>query len=101
MAVTPVAGINTLVAVGGTAVAVLPGNITGGIIQNPYAPADQGLANAEPIYVDPTGADATLQGNGTTFRIEPGQTWAGIPGQTTVTKVNAATNGHKFSAVSF
>jgi len=43
--------------------------------------------------------DAELEGNDTTFVLQPGQSWTGIPGQTTRTSVNAATSGHKFSAI--
>jgi hypothetical protein len=95
--VTPVAG-TAVVTTGGTPVLAAPGNVNGGFITNPVAAADQGLATAEPIYVSPVGA-ASLEGNGTTFRIDPGGTWEMIPGQTTPTSVNAASNGHAFSVV--
>ena len=36
-------------------------------------------------------------GNVTTFALQPGQSWYAVPGQTTVTSVNAATTGHKFA----
>lgn len=96
--VTPKAGIVDFVAVGGTSVIVIPGAPNGGFIQNPYLPADQGIVNSEPLYVDPVD-DATTNGNGTTFAIQPGGTWDIIPGQTTPTTVNAPTSGHKFSVV--
>jgi len=102
MAVTPVPADATAVAVGGSpvnAIVATPGGIGGGFIQNPVAPADQGLANTEPLYVDPTGNPATLAGNGSTFRLEAGQTWTAIVGQTTATSVNATSSGHKFSGV--
>jgi len=102
MAVTPVPADVTIVATGGTpvnAIAANPAGIGGGILANPIQPADQGLANAEPLYVDPTGNPATLQGNGSTFRLESGQSWSAIPGQTTATSVNAQSSGHKFSGV--
>lgn len=101
MAVTPRAATNTSVPNGTTAVTLFDANINGGVMQNPSQPTDQGLGSAEPIYVDPTGAAATLQGNGTTFRIEPGQTWTGIPGQTTTTTMNATSSGHKISGVQY
>ena len=102
MAVTPVPGLNSAVAVGGTAVVAvgaIPAGVGGGFITNPYTAADQGVANAEPIYIDPTGADPGLAANGTTFALWPGSRWNLIPGQATETKVNAASNGHKFSVV--
>ena len=90
-AVTPVQGLNVTVPTGGTAVPVFPTAINGGVIVNPYSAS-------EVLYVDAVNA-ATLVGTATTFALQPGQSWAGIPGQTTVTTVNAATNGHAFSAI--
>ena len=99
MSVTPVPGINSIVATGGTAVVAVPANPNGGIITNPYTATDQGgIPLAEPLYVNPVGTAGTV-GNGTTFRLEPGQSWEIIAGQTTQTTVNAATSGHKFSVV--
>lgn len=98
MAVTPSPGAASQVAVGGTAVVAVNAGPNGGFITNPASGDDQGLANPEPLYVDPV-ADAKLEGNGTTFRLEPGQTWTLIPGQTTRTSVNATSPGHKFSVV--
>lgn len=95
--VTPQAPLASAVAVGGTAVTVFPAGITGGFIQNPASAADQGLGGTEPLYVNVVGA-ATLNGNGTTFALAAGQTWTAIPGQTTITSVNATSNGHKFTA---
>lgn len=99
MAVTPIAATATQVAAGGTPVVAINANPQGGLLQNPVLAADQGIVNAEPLFTDPTGAPATLQGNGTTFRLEPGQSWSAIAGQTTTTSVNAATAGHKFSGI--
>ena len=97
--VTPVAGLTSEVLLGGTAVVVIPPNANGGVITNPYAASDQGLENAEVLYIDPTGAAADLSANGTAFALQPGQEWTIIPGQTTSTSVNAASSGHKFSAI--
>ena len=96
--VTPVAGDASVVVAGGTPVIAAVPNPQGGFLVNPSAAADQGLANAETLYVDPVGA-AALAANGTTFALAPGQSWPLIPGQTTNTSVNAASNGHKFSIV--
>lgn len=100
MAVTPIPGLISQVAVGGTPVDVVAAGPNGGFIANPYAATDQNLVTAEILYVDPTGP-ATLNGNGTTFALLPGQTWSLIPGQTTPTSVNAPSSGHRFSVVSF
>lgn len=97
--VTPTPLLTSQVQVGSTPVTIAPGGINGGIVQNPYDAADQGIANTEPIYIDPTGAPATVVGNGTSFRLEAGQWWQMIPGQTTTTSMNAATNGHKVAGV--
>lgn len=91
MAVTPVVATNVTVPVGGTAVIVFPAGIEGGYVVNP-------ATATEPIYIDPVG-DATLVEEGSTFALQPGQSWTAIEGQSTTTTVNAATNGHAFSAV--
>jgi hypothetical protein len=89
--VTPVAGLTSQIAVGGTAVIVVPANPNGGFIQNP--------ANAtETLYVNPV-TTATLTASGTNFGLPPGGIWEIIPGQTTPTSVNGATTGHAFSVV--
>ena len=98
--VTPIPGVNTIVTVGGTSVVVVESGPNGGVITNPLNAADQGLPDPEPLFVSPV-TDASLNGNGVTFRLEPGQSWEIIPGQTTQTKVNAPSTGHKFSAVSW
>lgn len=100
VAVTPTAGNASEVVVGGTPVVAVVGGVNGGFITNPVSPADQGLSNTEALYVNPVG-DAGLTGNGTTFSLQPGQSWSVIPGQTTQTSVNAATSGHKFSVVNW
>jgi hypothetical protein len=98
--VTPVAGLTSVVGMGGTAVTAVPGNVNGGFITNPASNVDQNLVVAEDLFVDPVGS-AGLGGNGTTFRIPPGGTWVLIPGQTTPTTVNAESSGHLFSVVYF
>lgn len=100
MSVTPIAGVNSEVATSGTAVIAIGPLPNGGVITNPADPADQGLAAAEILYVDPVG-DAGLSANGTTFALYPGQSWTVIPGQDTPTTVNAVSAGHKFSVVSW
>lgn len=99
MAVTPIPGLVSAVAVGGTAVTVVAPNPAGGFITNPASAADQGLGAAESLYVNPIGA-ATLTAIGTTFEIPPGGSWPLIAGQTTPTSVNAVSAGHRFSVIS-
>jgi len=98
--VTPIAGLTSVVAVGGTPVNAVAGGPNGGLIVNPYTPTSQDLADAEPLYIDPVGA-AGVEGNGTTFELQPGQSWTLIPGQTTPTSVNAPSSGHKFTVISW
>lgn len=99
--VTPLPADNTEIVAGGTAVQVFPANPAGGFLQNPWDAADQDVSPAEPIYVDPINVPGSTpgSGNGTTFVIYPGQNWDVIPGQTTPTRFNAATTGHKISAI--
>lgn len=96
--VTPLPGLVTVVTTGGTAVVAIPANPNGGFITNPYSASDQGLGGAEVLYINIIDG-ATLAGNTNTFALQPGQSWSVVPGQTTVTSVNAPTSGHKFSAV--
>ena len=98
--VTPIPGLVSQVTTGGTAVEAVAAGPNGGFITNPLSAADQGLANTEPLYVNPVGA-AGVAANGTTFALQPGGTWFLIPGQLTQTSVNAASSGHKFSVVSY
>lgn len=101
MPVTPIPGQNTIVASGGTSVVAISNFPNGGYITNPLVATDQGISAVEPLYVDPVGSATMLQANGTIFALQPGQTWTVIPGQTTPTYVNAASPGHKFTAVSW
>ena len=98
ISVTPQAGLNSIITADGVAVIAVGPGPNGGIITNPYTNTDQGLADAEVLYVSPVSAPG-LSANGTAFALYPGQSWTLIPGQTTPTYVNAATNGHKFSVV--
>lgn len=101
MAVTPIACDTSQVSVGGTAVTAVPANPAGGFLQNPQSADDQGIVTAEVMYIDPINVPGSTpgSGNGTCFAIYPGQSWPLIAGQTTATRVNAATSGHKFSGV--
>lgn len=96
--VTPEAGLVSVVTTGGTPVIVADVGPEGGFIVNPANAADQGLAEPARLFVDPVGA-ADVAARGTTFALEPGQSWPLIPGQTTPTTVNSEEDGHNFSVV--
>lgn len=94
MAVTPRAGLASVVVTGGTAVTAVGPAPNGGRITNPpTAP--------ESLFVDAVNSATTTAGgnNGTTFELRPGESWDVIPGQTTSTSVNAASDNHPFSVV--
>lgn len=97
-AVTVTPGKNSTITTGGTSVEAIPPNPNGGIITNPLTAADQGIAVAEPLYINPI-SPATTTGNNTTFALAPGQSWVVVPGQSSSTFANAASDGHKFSVV--
>jgi hypothetical protein len=96
--VTPVPGSASAIASGGVAVQAAPGNINGGYITNPASAADQGLVTPENLYINPVTA-ASLEANGTTVVLSPGQTFSLIPGTTLPTWANAETTGHQFTVV--
>lgn len=98
--VTPVAGINSFITTGGDDVIAVPGGPNGGYITNPSTAADQNISPAEWLYVDPV-TNPILGAYGTTTGLAPGSTYSLIAGQTTVTRVNAATAGHRFTVVWF
>lgn len=90
---------STEVVVGGTPVTAIYGPVAGGIITNPLRRADQGIGSVEVLYVDITGP-AALEQTITTIPIQPGGSFI-VPNETTSVSVNAATSGHKFSAIVF
>ena len=91
----------TQILVAGEAETIIFGPISGGFIWNPATPADQDIESVETLFVDPTGAEATLGPSATTVPIQPGQYFFIPRGQTTNISVNAATKGHHFTAVVF
>lgn len=103
-AVTPAAGSAAAVATGGTAVTAVTGPINGGFITNPSNAARQAIAAAEPLYVDMVGTPGSTDAvaNGTTSALDLGQSYT-LPALATgvTVKVNAATNGHKFTVVTW
>lgn len=98
MSVTPGPGVVHEIVTGGTPVTAINAFPNGGFITNPLSAADQGLATAEPLIVNPVSSAGTIA-NDTNFALQPGQTWTVIAGQTTATSVNAISSGHKFSVV--
>jgi hypothetical protein len=74
------------------------GPMLGGILQNPYAPADQGLAVPEVIYVDLTGPCAATQ-SPTNEPVQPGQLYNLPVGFTGQVSVNAPSLGHRISGI--
>ena len=103
MAATPVVPIPGLIyQTAATSVVVFAAGPNGGIITNPLDDADQGAGIVVPevLWVNPIGA-AQNGAFGTTFGLQPGQSWTVIPGQSTPTSVLAPTTGHRFSAVSY
>jgi hypothetical protein len=99
---TPTAATVSVVATGGTAVTVLTGPINGGVIINPPNAAAQDIALAESLYISmvgtPGSTDATA--NGTTIVLAAGASFT-LPALATgvTVKANAATSGHKFTAI--
>ena len=88
---TPYLAYFTEIFFAGESVICIPAGIDGGVISNPPGAIGR-------LYVDPT-KPAPLQENGTTFALEPGESWPVIGGQTSPTYVNANNTNHKFSAI--
>lgn len=96
---TPVAGLATVTSsTPGSPVIAIDVNQAGGYIVNPFDASDQGLATAESLYVNQVG-NATLQANGTTIALQPGQSYTIIPFTTTPVTVVSASANHSFTAV--
>jgi hypothetical protein len=103
MAANPVTvyrGAASVVAVGGQPVVAVYADALGAVITNPLFAADQGLSQAEYLYVDLVNP-AALQETITTSQLAPGQSFV-VPANTTENvTVNAASSGHRFSVVVF
>ncbi len=85
------------VTTGSTAVKPIGSVTTGYSIGNPVTAAEQGVSPAESLYIDITGADATILGVGTTLELLPGQVYPGVGLSDKSVSINAASSGHKFS----
>lgn len=86
------------VGAGGTPVTVMSGPLAGGFVTNPQSAEDQGIPVIEALFIDLTGP-AALEETATTYPIQPGQTFTIPAGMLGDVSVNAATSGHRFSAV--
>jgi len=96
---TPIAGLAFQTpASAGVPVNAIAANQSGGYIVNPTTAADQGLTTAEVLYVNQV-QNCTVQANGTTIALQPGQTYTIIPNTTTPVSVAAPSASHKFTAV--
>ena len=96
---TPVAGLASQTsATAGIPVNAVAANQSGGYIVNPLLPADQGLASAEVLFVNQVGP-SSVQANGTTIALQPGQSYTVIPNTTTPVSVASLSANHQFTAV--
>lgn len=96
--ITPLIGINTIISVGGSAVPVIPAGAYGGYIWNPLTDSDQGVT-AEPLYVDQL-EQPGLSAFGSTIALAPGEMFnITVVKSTLIVSANAATSGHRFTAV--
>lgn len=96
--VTPHPPAGSVVHVSGVPVVVFFGQIQSGFITNPVSATDQGIDVAEILYVDCVNP-AVLAVTSTTIALQPGQTFIVPTGCVNDVTVNAATSGHRFSAV--
>jgi hypothetical protein len=99
---TPAAGTLSVIATSGTAVTLFSGPCNGGFVTNPPNLAAQGIAAAEPAYIDMVGTPGSTDAaaNGTTTYLDTGQSFTVPPLAAGVAvKANAATSGHKLTVV--
>jgi D-lyxose ketol-isomerase len=82
----------------GQAVTVISPNQAGGYIVNPLSSDDQGLSDAEPLYVDQVNPAATAAYR-TTIALQPGQSYTIIPNTTTPVTAASESASHRFTAV--
>jgi hypothetical protein len=95
---TPAAGTASAITTGGSANNLITGPVNGCYITNPLLASDQNIATAEVAYVNGV-TTATANGRGTNSALQPGQSWACVPGQSTNVSGIAATSGHALSVV--
>jgi hypothetical protein len=92
-------GLISSVQVGGVSVLIASKNMTigGGYIVNPLNPIDQNIHIAESLFVNVAGQATIGTGHSANTELMPGETFIVPPG--CVVWVNAATSGHRFTAV--
>lgn len=96
-------GLATITDDGGAAIQVSPGSfrsseIVGGVIVNPLSAGDQGLQNAESLFVDFTGPSYSYV-SGTTSKLEPGESIEIPANNPNGAWVTSPSDGHKFTCV--
>src|SRR5882757_4069934 len=89
---------SSVIASGGASQIVFYGPLQGGLIVNPSSAVDQGLSVPEVLYVSVVGPAEAFE-TITTIVLQPGQLFKVPPGTTSNVYVNAASSGHRFSAV--
>jgi hypothetical protein len=94
---------STAITVGGTSQILMPANAARKrlIIQNPFSPAGEGIASAEPIFFR-FGAAAGIN-DGSSFELYPGASYDSSDGPVFngAIQFNAATTGHRVIATEF
>jgi hypothetical protein len=96
---TPIQGPNVVTSgTPGTAVIGIAVNQSGGYITNPTTAEDQGVSDAESLYVDPV-TNANLFAGETTTELLPGETYYIIPNSTKPVTVSSQSPNHNFTAV--
>lgn len=96
MTLTPYAPAATAVRTGGVSLIAIYGPCQSGFLANPLL--EQGIAGVEPLYYSYFGPASLRTGNGTSA-LQPGESISIPPNMQTNLWVNAATSGHKFSAI--
>lgn len=97
---TPTGATASTIAAGGAANILVTGPVKGCYIVNPVTAADENIAAAETVYLNPV-TTATANGRGTNSAIVPGQSFSCVPGQTTNVSGIAATTGHALNVVAW
>jgi D-lyxose ketol-isomerase len=82
----------------GQSIPAIDVNMAGGYIVNPLAASDQGLATAEPLFINQV-TSATTAANGTTIALQPGQSYTIIPNTISQVAVASVSASHKFTSV--
>ncbi len=92
-------GGNYVIVAAGISQVAIPAYAAGAVIINPLSAADQGLAVAEPLYVNQTGP--AVIGSSTTKVLYPGESCVPSEPSSIPVYVTSATRGHKFTSLIF